>query len=264
MNNTSMLGHMISLEVVKITDQGAFVDAKEHGELFVPRSQIPRELQVGDTLRVFLYIDGHRVLATAKHPYLELSMTGKLRVTSIECGTVYLDLGIPKELVVPVSEQRSNFEVGSSVLIYVAMDDMGRLFGTQRFNRYIEDKIPNLNLYTKGQRVDVVAVSHTPLGFRVIVDDKYYGLIYKEEARNVIIGKRVQGFILNVREDGRLDITLDEKGRSGVEHAASFILSTLDNAGGKLSLSDKSAPEVIEYTLNMSKGKFKKAIGCSI
>ena len=99
----------------------------------------------------FLYVDGGRVLATARHPYLELGMTGRLRVTSIDCGTVYLDLGIPKELVVPVSEQRGSFEVGRMALVYVALDDQGRLFGTQRFNRYIKD-FADSGEYKPGQR----------------------------------------------------------------------------------------------------------------
>lgn len=255
------LGHMCALEVIDITDQGCFVDAKEHGNLFVPRSQIPHDLQVGDTLRIFLYVDGHRVLATAKHPYLECGMTGRLTVTSIECGTVYMDLGIPKELVVPVSEQRGSFEVGRSSLIHVAIDEQGRLFGTQRLNKYIEDRAP-LGIYTKNQRVKVVPVSKTPLGFRVIVDDKYYGLIYKDNQKGALyVGKRYDGYILNARDDGKLDVTLQEMGLEGIQSAAKIILHALFNSNGQLSFNDRSDPEVIEDYLHMSKSKFKKAIG---
>ncbi len=255
------LGHVQELEIVELTDQGAFVDAFEFGDLFVPKSQLPRYVNVGDSLRVFLYNDGGRVLATARHPYLELGMVGRLRVTEIDCGTVYLDLGIPKELVVPVSEQRSEFEVGRSVLIYIDMDDQGRLFGTQRFNRYIEDTAPK-GIYTRGQRVTAVPLSHTPLGFRVVVDDKWYGLIYKSEKSGEIrLGKRYDGYILNIRDDGKLDITLQEQGRSGIEHAAMEIMKALNAANGFLAFNDRSDPEDIEDFLHMSKGKFKKAIG---
>ena len=255
------LGHMCVLEVIDISDQGCFVDAKEHGSLFVPRSQIPQDLQIGDNLRVFLYVDGHRVLATAKHPYLECGMTGRLTVTSIECGTVYMDLGIPKELVVPVSEQRGSFEVGRSSLIHVAIDEQGRLFGTQRLNKYIEDKAP-LGIYKKNQKVRVVPVSRTPLGFRVVVDDKYYGLIYKDNQKGPLyVGKRYDGFILNARDDGRLDITLQEMGLDGIQNAAKIILQALYLSNGQLSFNDRSSPEIIEDFLHMSKAKFKKAIG---
>ena len=254
-------GHMYELPVCKMTDQGAFVDAGEHGQLFVPHRQLPGNIQVGDLLRVFLYVDGGRVLATAKHPYLELGMTGRLKVTSIDCGTAYLDLGIPKELVVPVSEQRGSFDVGRMALVYVAIDDKGRLFGTQRFNRYIKD-VAKVNEYKAGQRVCLVPVSHTPLGFRTIVDDHVYGLIYKTEQKGEIqIGKRYTGWIVNVREDGRLDVSLQEPGRSGIEHAAKDILHALVNSGGSLEFNDKSDPQDIEDYLHISKGKFKKAIG---
>ena len=261
MADTFIPGRMYELTVNKISDQGAMVDAHEHGELFVPRRQLPQNLQEGDSLRVFLYVDGGRILATARHPYLELGMTGRLRVTSIDCGTAYLDLGIPKELVVPVSEQRGSFEVGRMALVYVALDDQGRLFGTQRFNRYIND-FAKPGEYKPGQRVCLVPVSHTPLGFRTIVDDHVYGLIYKNEQKGEIqIGKRYSGWIINVREDGRIDVSLQEPGRSGVEHAAADILQALLNSGGELDFNDKSDPDEIEDYLHMSKGKFKKAIG---
>ena len=262
MTENVRLGHMTELEVIDITDQGAFVNAFDFGELFIPRSQLPHNLQIGDSLRVFLYVDGSRVLATAKRPYLELGMTGKLKVTSIDCGTVYLDSGIPKELVVPVSEQRGSFEVGRDALIYVAIDSKGRLFGTQKFNNYIEDKIPDDLNYTKGQKVKVVPVSHTPLGFRVIVDDKFYGLIYRDQIHGqIVIGKRYDGFIFNVRDDRRVDITLSQMGREGIEAASFQILKMMYLNNGQLEITDKSSPDVIEDYLKMSKGKFKKSIG---
>ena len=135
------------------------------------------------------------------------------------------------------------------------------MFGTQRFNRYIND-FAKPGEYKPGQRVCLVPVSHTPLGFRTIVDDHVYGLIYKNEQKGEIqIGKRYSGWIINVREDGRIDVSLQEPGRSGVEHAAADILQALLNSGGELDFNDKSDPDEIEDYLHMSKGKFKKAIG---
>ena len=262
MTENVRLGHMTELTVVDITDQGAFVDALEFGEMFVPRSQLPHNLMEGDTLRVFLYVDGKRVLATAKRPYLELGMTGKLRITSVECGTVYLDMGIPKELVMPVSEQRGSFEVGRDALVLIAIDDKGRLFGTQKFNKYIEDRLPYELSYKKGQKVKIVAVSHTPLGFRVIVDDSFYGLLYRDSVYGQInIGKRYDGYIANIREDRRVDISMSQPGVEGIERASLDILCLIYNQGGTLDITDKSSPDEIEDYLHMSKGKFKKAIG---
>ncbi len=261
MNAEIPLGIRIPLPVVDIKDAGAYVDAGSHGALFVPHSQLPPGLQIGDKLEVFLYSDGGRVLATSRQPYLELGMVGALRVNSIDCGTAYLDLGIPKELVVPVSEQRGYFETGSFVLIYVAIDDEGRLFGTQRFSRYLSDTAP-VHAYSSGDEVTVVPLARTPLGLRVAVDDQYFGLIYKTELKHpVTLGRRMRAYILQQRDDGKLDLGLQRPGRGGVEQAAEEILQLLQRAGGTLPFGDKSSPEDIEDYLHISKGKFKKAIG---
>ncbi|MBU3827170.1 MAG: hypothetical protein IAA31_06750 [Candidatus Anaerobiospirillum merdipullorum] len=261
MNAQSPLGIRIPLTVVDIKDAGAYVDADVYGNLFVPHSQLPADLKIGDKLEVFLYHDGGRVLATAKKPYLELGMVGALRVNSIECGTAYLDLGIPKELVVPVSEQRGYFETGTYVLIYVAIDDDGRLFGTQRFSRYLSDVAP-AHTYASGDEVTIVPLARTPLGLRVAVDDQYFGLIYRTELKQPLtLGKRMRAYILQQREDGKLDLGLQRPGRGGVEQAADEIWQLLQRAQGQLPFGDKSDPEEIEDYLHISKGKFKKAIG---
>ncbi len=255
------LGQICTLRVAEIKDVGAFVDAGNFGNLFVPHSQLPRGTVPGSEIEVFLYVDGGRVLATARRPYLQLGQIGLLRVNSIDCGTVYLDMGIPKELVVPVSEQRSYFEVGSKVLIYIAMDEEGRLFGTQRYTRYLRDQAP-AGLFKRGQAVTVVPVAHTPLGMRVAVDDRYFALLHRSEIKGrVSIGHRLPGFITACRPDGRLDVSLQEPGRIGVEHAAEELLVLLGRSGGVLPFGDRSSPEDIENYLHMSKGRFKKSIG---
>lgn len=255
------IGRLVELEICELNEKGAFVDAKDHGPLFIPRSQLSDEVKEGDLVRVFLYKDGERTLATARRPYIELGMTGNLRINSVKNGTAYLDLGIPKELVLPVSEQRFRMYEDDNALVLVCIDNLGRLFGTQCFNRYIRDKaMPHE--FEDNQRVKIVAVAHTPLGFRVIVDDKVYGLIYESEQKGeLIIGKRYDGFVKTVRPDGRLDISLQEAGRDGVEHASLDILQALYFSNGQFDFNDKSDPKTIEDYLKMSKGRFKKALG---
>lgn len=261
MNKEVPLGQMCTLTVAEIKDAGAFVDAGNFGSLFVPHSQLPRGTVPGSELEVFLYVDGGRVLATARRPYLQLGQIGLLRVNSIDCGTVYLDMGIPKELVVPVSEQRSYFEVGSKVLIYIAMDEEGRLFGTQRYTRYLRDLAPD-GLFKRGQAVTVVPVARTPLGMRVAVDDRYFALLHRSEIKGEVrVGHRLKGFITAQRPDGRLDVSLQEPGMIGVEHTAAELLDLLGRSGGVLPFGDRSLPEEIENYLHMSKGRFKKSIG---
>lgn len=254
---------MIPLPVVSITDKGAFVDAQEHGELFVPNSQLPEGLQEGDMLRVFIYQQSSRSVATAKHPYFELGQTGLLKVTAINHQTVYLDLGLPKELVLPISEQRRKLKVGDWALVLIALDEQGRMFATQCFNRYIRDRAYK-DEFTFNQKVKLVAVATTPLGLRVIVDDKVYGLIYNSELsqqQQLRLGKRYDGYIQRVRPDGHLDVSLQSSGREGISQAAFEILQALHLNAGHLDFNDKTSPEEIESTLHMSKSRFKKAIG---
>ena len=255
------VGQMVSLPVVELSDKGAMVDAAELGHLFIPRSQLPAEVHLGDALRVFIYQHSGRFLATAKRPYFELGMTGRLKVTAIDHETVYLDMGIPKELVLPRSEQRRQFRVGDDALVLIAIDDKGRLYASQCFNRFIRDRAQP-HEFTPQQKVKLVAVAHTPLGYRVIVDDSVYGLIYSSEQHGEIqIGKRYEGYVTTVRPDGRLDVSLQISGRQGVEQAAEDILQALYYSHGHLHFNDKSDPQEIEDYLHMSKGRFKKAIG---
>lgn len=255
------LGRMVDLTISEVTDKGVFVNAAEHGALFVPRSQVPEGLGEGASLRVCLYKDGPRVLATARRPIIELGQVGNLRVNSINNGTAYLDLGIPKELVFPVAQQRVALRVGDTAMVYVAIDSMGRLFATQRFNDYIRERASE-GEFSLNQKVKVVPLARTPLGFRVVINDQVYGLIYKDEPHGQLtMGKRYEGYIKVARPDGRLDVSLQEVGLSGIEHAALYILKALYYSKGHFAFNDKSDPELIEDYLHMSKGKFKKALG---
>lgn len=258
---TVPMGRMVALPVCEVTDKGVFVDAAEHGALFVPRSQVPEGVGLGFELRVCLYKDGPRVLATARRPIIELGQVGNLHVNSINNGTAYLDLGIPKELVFPVAQQRVSLRVGDTAMVYVAIDAMGRLFATQRFNDYIRERAHE-GEFSVNQKVKVVPLARTPLGFRVVINDQVYGLIYKDEQHgHLTMGKRYEGFIKEARADGRLDVSLQEVGLSGIEHAALDILKALYYSKGHFDFNDKSDPELIEDYLHMSKGKFKKALG---
>ena len=255
------LGRMVALPISEVTDKGVFVNAAEHGALFVPRSQVPEGVTVGSELRVCLYKDGARVLATARRPMIELGQVGNLRVNTINNGTAYLDMGIPKELVFPVAQQRVALRAGDTAMVYVAIDSLGRLFATQRFNDYIRERA-HQGEFSVNQKVKVVPLARTPLGFRVVINDQVYGLIFKdEETGRLTMGKRYEGFIKEVRSDGRVDVALHEVGLSAIAHAALDILQALYEHDGHFAFNDKSDPQLIESELHLSKGKFKKALG---
>lgn len=255
------IGRSAAFKVLKVSDQGAFVDGLEFGELFVPKSQLPQGIRTGQLLTVFLYKDGDRVLATAKRPLAMLGQVARLKIMEKELGTAYLDLGVPKQLVLPISEQRSSCEIGQFVIVYLALDAEGRLFATQRFNRYLKDEAPQ-GAYRPGQTVSVVPLSKTPMGFRVSVDDQYFGLLYRDNVKgDLILGKKVTGYIQRQRPDGRLDVSLIQSGPEGVHKAALELLQALRYAGGSLDFCDSTPPQIIEDYLHMSKVRFKKACG---
>lgn len=255
------IGRNATFKVLKVSDQGAFVDGLEFGELFVPKSQLPRGIKTGQLLTVFLYKDGGRVLATAKRPLATLGQVARLKIMEKELGTAYLDLGIPKQLVLPISEQRSNCDIGQFVIVYLSLDDEGRLFATQRFNRYLKDEAPK-GTYRQGEAVSVVPLSVTPMGFRVSVDDQYFGLLYKDNVKgDLSLGKRVTGYIQRQRPDGRLDVSLIQSGPEGVHKAALELLQALHYAQGRLDFCDNTRAQIIEDYLHMSKVRFKKACG---
>lgn len=255
------IGRSAAFKVLKVSDQGAFVDGLEFGELFVPKSQLPQGIRTGQLLTVFLYKDGDRVLATAKRPLAMLGQVARLKIMEKELGTAYLDLGIPKQLVLPISEQRSSCEIGQFVIVYLALDAERRLFATQRFNRYLKDEAPQ-GAYRPGQTVSVVPLSKTPMGFRVSVDDQYFGLLYRDNVKgDLILGKKVTGYIQRQRPDGRLDVSLIQSGPEGVHKAALELLQALHYARGSLDFCDSTPPQIIEDYLHMSKVRFKKACG---
>ncbi|MCR5085739.1 MAG: hypothetical protein K6A65_09605 [Succinivibrionaceae bacterium] len=256
-----VLGMMVRRRTLEITPQGAMVDGGEYGPLFVPRSQLPEDLAAGDPLRVFCYRDEERVLATARHPYLECGCVGRLKVIDERRGTLFLDNGLPKDLIFPVSEQRSRYFIGDEPIILVARDDYDRLFATQRLGRYLSDFAPR-GRYRHGDRVVAVPISRTELGIRVVVDDRYYGLVYSSDIRDEVrFGRRIDGYIQEVRPDGRLDITLQEPGQHGVEGDARRVLMAIAHSGGRLPLSDRSTPDEVERALHISKRRYKMAIG---
>ena len=254
-------GRIHALAVAALTQPGALLAAPDGSELFVPRSQLPPGLQVGERMRVFIYRDRGRLLATARMPLLQLGQVGGLLVSACSHGTAYLELGIPKELVVPVSEQHEPFAVGQLVTVYMAMDEQGRLFGTQHFSRYLQER-PPLHAYRGGERVVMTPLAQTPLGFRMAVDDRWFGLLHHSEVHGPLQpGQRLEGHILRVREDGRLDLCLQPPGQPGIEQCAAAILQAVERAGGELALGDRSPPDLIERELRMSKASFKKAVG---
>ncbi len=260
---TITIGRMNSLRLVRTDDKGGFFDADGYGEVFLPRSQIPEDLKPDGSLSVFCYIDDGRLTITAKKPRVLLGELGRLKARDVTPGAAYMEWGIRKDLMVPFREQNPEFKLGEYYVVYVDIDNEGRLFGTSKFNRYFTDYLPEDADLRPGDRVTLMPVAKTPLGIRMVVNNSYFGMLPAHLAahNDVHYGIKLKGFIQSVRPDRKINLSLYQGGQEGVISAGGFILAKLREAGGHLPYSDKSAPEDIERALGMSKGKFKKVIG---
>ena len=259
----ALIGRFNSLQVVKHTDFGLYLDGGADGEILLPRRYVPKDSpsEVGDWLNVFVYLDSDdRLIATTLRPKIQVGGFASLKVVQINRVGLFLDWGLPKDLLLPHSEEKRPLQVGDYCVVHAYLDPRTRrIVATARLDRYL-DKTPAH--YLPGQAVDLQVVEPTPLGFKAIIDGQHWGLIHKNEVFKFLRGgMREQGYIKEVRDDGKISLTLQPVGQAARDELADSILARLDEEGGVLPLGDKSPPELIAKLFGVSKGNFKKAIG---
>lgn len=259
----ALIGRFNSLQVVKHTDFGLYLDGGADGEILLPRRYVPKDepSEVGDWLNVFLYLDSDdRPIATTLKPKAQVGQFASLKVVQINRIGLFLDWGLPKDLLLPHSEEKRPLQVGDYCVVYLYLDERTRrITATARLDRYL-DRTPAR--YQAGQAVDLLVVEPTPLGFKAIVDGQHWGLIHKNEAFKFLRGgMREQGYIKEMRADGRISLSLQPVGQEARDTLSEQILARLREQDGVLALSDKSPPEQISRLFGVSKGNFKKAIG---
>ncbi len=257
------IGRYNSLQVTKYTDFGLYLDGGADGEILLPKRYIPKgeELEVGDWLNVFVYLDSEdRLIATTQKPKVQVGGFASLKVAEINRVGLFLDWGLPKDLLLPHSEEKRPLQVGDYCVVYVYLDQRTRrITATARLDRYL-DKTPAR--YAPGQEVDLLVVEQTDMGFKAIINNEHWGLIHNNEVFKFLrSGMRERGFIREVRADGKISLSLQPVGREAASSLSEQILAKLREAGGQLPLSDKSSPEQISSLFGVSKGNFKKAIG---
>ena len=254
------LGRMNSLPIIKIDEKGAWLDADDLGHVFVPQSQLPQAIKEGSTLAVFPYLDGDSELViSADKPLAQVGEFAGLKVISASRIGAFLDWGLKKDLFVPANEQAKPMQTGHTYVVYVYLDRESRPTATSRLDHYLSIEMPQ---YEPWEEVDLLICEQTDLGYKVIVNKKFWGLIFYNEIFTTIkIGQRTKGYIKKIHEDGKLDVTLNKPGLARKDEAGEKILARLQKQGGFLPVGDKSSPELIYSQFSMSKGTFKKAIG---
>ena len=260
----SLIGKNVNLEVLRSTEIGLFLDTEDrnYNGILLPKRYVPSGIEVGDFMDVFIYRDSEdRIIATRLDPYIRVGEFAYLNVNKVESYGAFLDWGLPKDLFVPISQQRALMVNDGYYLVYAYLDKQtDRLAATAKVHRHLQNEAEDLEI---GQEVNLLICDETDLGVRVIVDNKFWGLVFHNEIfQHLEEGQKTIGYVKGIRlDDNKIDITLKKQGMAEVTDARSQIIEALHDSNGFLPLNDKSAPELIYEELEMSKKVFKKAIG---
>ncbi|MGF1765444.1 CvfB family protein [Aliivibrio kagoshimensis] len=256
------IGQNNSFEVVKVMDFGVFLDGKEFGNILLSSRYVPENTKLGDQVDAFIFYDSEsEVVATTETPIAQVGQWGVMNIVGANSYGAFADWGIvKKDLLIPFSEQINRLVEGQNVLVYVYTDNAsGRIVGTTKFNRYLDKTAVN---YQPGREVDLLIAEITDLGYKAIVNGEHWGLIFKTEAYGkLFIGKKLKGYIKNVRSDGKIDLSLQKLGTEKMDDLSEKVMSSLEKKDGFIPVSDKSSPEEIFAVFRTSKGTFKKTIG---
>ncbi len=258
----AQLGKTNRLVIVRDSDHGFYLDGGELGEILLPTREIPEDVEQGDEVEVFVSRDSEdRIVATVAKPVCEVEDFAALEVVSVNPKIgAFLDWGFPKDLLLPFREQTRKVEVGERVVVRVVIDKKSeRIVATTKTNRFLDRYKAE---YDVGDKVTLLVQGRTPLGYNVIVDQKYSGLVFENTTDKPLrIGDTLDGYIADVREDGKLNLSLTPVGYGRVSSLSEKILAALEANGGSLELGDKSPPEEIRARFGTSKKAFKQAIG---
>ena len=247
---------------------GVFLDGGREGDILMPQKYVPEGTKVGDSIKCFVYLDqDERPVATTETPLAKVGDFAFLECTWVNEYGAFLDWGLMKDLFCPFREQKKKMEMGDSYIVYIHIDEESyRIVATAKVDKYLSPARPADNNAEEGLAigtpVSLLVWQKTDLGFKVIVDNKYQGLIYRNQIfRHVQTGDHMTGYIEKVRPDGKLDISLQPTGRKQTIDFAEALIQWLEDHDGFAPFGDKSAPDDIKRTFQVSKKVFKKAVG---
>ncbi len=255
------LGRYNQLEVVKEVDFGVYLDGGDDGEILLPARYVPEDCQPGDMLNVFIYLDNEeRLVATTLTPYAQVGDFACLEVAWTNQYGAFLDWGLMKDLFVPFREQKNKMEKGERYVVHVHLDeDSYRIMASAKVERYLSNDMPP---YHPGDGVEILVWQRTDLGYKVIVDNRFGGLIYATDVvRPLNTGMKTEAYVRQVRPDGKIDIVLQPDGPRKVDDFAEVLLDYIRQHDGFTTFQDKTPAEDIYATFGVSKKTFKKAVG---
>ncbi|RLJ68734.1 hypothetical protein CLV86_0123 [Lacinutrix venerupis] len=255
------IGEFNTLEILRDTEPGMFLGDEEGNEVLLPNRYVEDVFKVGDDVEVFIYLDNNeRMVAVTDEPYITKGEFAVLRCNAVNDFGAFLDWGMVKELFCPFKEQAFPMKKGGWYLVHCYLDEKSeRLVATSKTNRFLSNEQLTVSEF---EEVDLIVSHPSDFGMNVIVNNKHTGLIFKDNIfQELSIGDHIKGIVKKIRPGNKLDITLGQIGYRNIEPNAKKILEVLEDNSGFLPLHDKSSPEAIRETLEMSKKNFKKAIG---
>lgn len=254
------IGKRSRLIVLRTVDFGVYLDGENLGDILLPARYIAEPLRAGDAVDVFIYNDSEdRLIATTEHPFAEVNTVAFLEVAASNRYGTFLNWGLPKDLLVPFREQNVRMREGVSYPVFVYLDhNTRRIVASSKIEHFLNNRPPE---YSHGDKVDILVYKETEIGYKVVVDNLFTGMLYKNEVFTPLrIGSRAEAYIKLVRPDGKIDLTLGASAAERTDDLAQRILNTLKERR-RLPLSDRSSPAEITAAFACSKKDFKRAIG---
>lgn len=255
------IGLINKLVALRQTDNGIYLVDEEEHEVLLPNKYIPEGMKMGDEIDVFLYTDSEdRLIATTLEPKAKLYEYAALDVKDVASFGAFFDWGLEKDLLVPLSQQGKAVDVGETHVVYLYLDEKtDRLAGTTKIGPTLTKVGVDLKV---GEEVTVIPYEESELGFSVIVNSKYQGMLYKNEVFTpVSLGVETFAYVKKIREDNKIDLSLNRFGYRAVDDNVVRLMDALEANDGSLNLNDKSSPDAISSQLGMSKKVFKKSVG---
>ena len=255
------IGEYNTLTILREKEPGLFLSDEEGNEVLLPNRYVPKEFKIWDKLEVFVYLDNdERLVAVTDRPYITKGDFALLRCNDVTKHGAFLDWGLVKELFCPFKVQAFKMKKGGWYLVHCYLDEeTNRLVASSKTNHFLDNKELTVSQFDE---VDIIVSHPSEIGMNVIVNKKHLGLIFNDDIfKDLSVGDRLKGIVKKIRPDNKLDIALGQIGYRNIEPNAEAILNELEDNSGYLNLTDKSSPEDIKETLQMSKKSFKKAIG---
>ena len=255
------LGKYNTLEVLRKEAEGYFLAGdKDFGDILLPNSDVVEPLKIGEKIEVFVYIDSDDlVIATLKKPFATVGEFAKLRVSSIESFGVFLNWGLDKELFLPFREKLYDLELGQECIVFIYVDSSFRIAATTRIVKHLDKTASGL---TEGTQVEAFLYQNTDLGVKAIVNGQFDGLLYKDDTINSLsVGDVVTATVKKVRSDHKLDLSIAPLVQLDPDQLIEEIVRKMEANGGRLNVTAKTSASRINSLFNVSRKKFKIALG---